>query len=131
MGDPNSEYRPPITFVVVQKRHHTRLFPGRPNEGDRSGNILPGELLATVLLHYTNNMQSLCWFFLPCAGVLTVVSFVAVCAAGIRCEVMSVVMCIACCCQPSFDLLPLNKPQNIGESFSCSMMSSAFELAAK
>jgi len=44
MGDPNSEYRPPITFVVVQKRHHTRLFPGRPNEGDRSGNILPGEL---------------------------------------------------------------------------------------
>lgn len=43
MGDPNSEYRPPITFVVVQKRHHTRLFPARPNEGDRSGNIMPGQ----------------------------------------------------------------------------------------
>ena len=45
MGDPGSEYRPPITFVVVQKRHHTRLFPGKPNEGDRSGNILPGDSL--------------------------------------------------------------------------------------
>ena len=43
MGDPNSEYRPPVTFVVVQKRHHTRLFPARPNEGDRSGNIMPGQ----------------------------------------------------------------------------------------
>lgn len=42
MGDKTAEYRPPITFVVVQKRHHTRLFPNRPNEGDRSGNILPG-----------------------------------------------------------------------------------------
>lgn len=46
MGDKSQEYRPPITFVVVQKRHHTRLFPGRPNEGDRSGNILPGKCTA-------------------------------------------------------------------------------------
>lgn len=43
MGDKSQEYRPPITFVVVQKRHHTRLFPSRPQEGDRSGNILPGK----------------------------------------------------------------------------------------
>ena len=50
MGDKTAEYRPPITFVVVQKRHHTRLFPNRPNEGDRSGNILPG--IALLLLLY-------------------------------------------------------------------------------
>ena len=45
MGDQSAEYRPPITFVVVQKRHHTRLFPTKPNEGDRSGNIMPGQFL--------------------------------------------------------------------------------------
>ena len=36
---------PPVTFVVVQKRHHTRLFPevhGRRDMTDKSGNILPG-----------------------------------------------------------------------------------------
>ena len=53
MGDPSSEYRPPITFVVVQKRHHTRLFPAKPNEGDRSGNILPGESFFTASYHCT------------------------------------------------------------------------------
>jgi eukaryotic translation initiation factor 2C len=38
-------YLPPVTFVVVQKRHHTRLFPevhGRRDTTDKSGNILPG-----------------------------------------------------------------------------------------
>jgi hypothetical protein len=36
------DYLPKVTFVVVQKRHHTRLFPvGRGNR-DKSGNILPG-----------------------------------------------------------------------------------------
>lgn len=36
---------PPITFVVVQKRHHTRLFPLPQDQQnrDRSGNVLPGE----------------------------------------------------------------------------------------
>lgn len=35
-----------MTFVVVQKRHHTRLFAQNHNDRhsvDRSGNILPGE----------------------------------------------------------------------------------------
>ena len=35
-------YRPPITFVVVQKRHHTRFFPTDPRYSDRSGNCVPG-----------------------------------------------------------------------------------------
>ena len=34
---------PRITFVVVQKRHNTRLLPGPGGPADRSGNILPGE----------------------------------------------------------------------------------------
>ncbi|KAJ9145671.1 hypothetical protein P3X46_028026 [Hevea brasiliensis] len=40
--EPN--YQPPVTFVVVQKRHHTRLFANDHsdrNAVDRSGNILP------------------------------------------------------------------------------------------
>ncbi|KAJ8424584.1 hypothetical protein Cgig2_028562 [Carnegiea gigantea] len=40
--EPN--YQPPVTFVVVQKRHHTRLFANDHrdrNSVDRSGNILP------------------------------------------------------------------------------------------
>jgi len=39
------DYLPPVTFVIVQKRHHTRLFPevhGRRDLTDKSGNILPG-----------------------------------------------------------------------------------------
>ncbi|XWS28647.1 hypothetical protein CRYUN_Cryun25bG0088900 [Craigia yunnanensis] len=32
-------YMPRVTFIVVQKRHHTRLFPTDRNQTDRSGNI--------------------------------------------------------------------------------------------
>lgn len=42
------DYMPPVTFVVVQKRHHTRLFPANysnRNEMDPSSNILPGVCL--------------------------------------------------------------------------------------
>ncbi|WVY94274.1 hypothetical protein V8G54_033362 [Vigna mungo] len=38
-------YQPPVTFVVVHKRHHTRLFANNHedrNSTDKSGNILPG-----------------------------------------------------------------------------------------
>lgn len=41
--EPN--YQPTVTFVVVQKRHHTRLFANNHRDRhavDRSGNILPG-----------------------------------------------------------------------------------------
>lgn len=37
-----ASYKPPITFIVVQKRHHARFFPLNKNEADRSGNCLPG-----------------------------------------------------------------------------------------
>ncbi|KAG9456830.1 hypothetical protein H6P81_001338 [Aristolochia fimbriata] len=48
------KYLPPITFVVVQKRHHTRLFPadhGNRDQTDRSGNILPGTVVDTTICH--------------------------------------------------------------------------------
>ncbi|KAL6880075.1 hypothetical protein ACP4OV_011640 [Aristida adscensionis] len=47
-------YLPPVTFVVVQKRHHTRLFPevhGRRDLTDRSGNILPGTVVDRKICH--------------------------------------------------------------------------------
>ncbi|KAG6678975.1 hypothetical protein I3842_14G108200 [Carya illinoinensis] len=47
-------YLPPITFVVVLKRHHTRLFPINHNDRDqtdRSGNILPGTVIDTKICH--------------------------------------------------------------------------------
>ncbi|KAH9700184.1 protein argonaute 5 [Citrus sinensis] len=49
-------YAPPVTFVVVQKRHHTRLFPADHNRRDltdRSGNILPGTVVDTHICHPT------------------------------------------------------------------------------
>ncbi|GLC53161.1 Protein argonaute-3 [Pleodorina starrii] len=35
-------YRPPITFVVVQKRHNTRLLPADGAAADNKGNVVPG-----------------------------------------------------------------------------------------
>ncbi|KAL5209891.1 hypothetical protein ABZP36_005514 [Zizania latifolia] len=45
-------YLPRVTFVVVQKRHHTRLFPENHRDFvDRSGNILPGTVVDTKICH--------------------------------------------------------------------------------
>uniref|UniRef100_A0A0E0NZM1 Piwi domain-containing protein n=1 Tax=Oryza rufipogon TaxID=4529 RepID=A0A0E0NZM1_ORYRU len=47
-------YLPPVTFVVVQKRHHTRLFPEdhhARDQMDRSRNILPGTVVDTKICH--------------------------------------------------------------------------------
>lgn len=49
-------YLPRVTFVVVQKRHHTRLFPaqhGNRDTTDRSGNIQPGTVVDTKICHPT------------------------------------------------------------------------------
>ncbi|KAJ3073654.1 argonaute 1 [Podochytrium sp. JEL0797] len=45
------EYRPTITYVVVQKRHHARFFPIRKEDSDRSGNVLPGTVVETGITH--------------------------------------------------------------------------------
>lgn len=57
------DYMPRVTFVVVQKRHHTRLFPanhGDRNSTDRSGNILPGTVVDTTICHPTEFDFYLC-----------------------------------------------------------------------
>lgn len=35
-------YKPTLTFVVVQKRHHARFFPVEQKDADRTGNCQPG-----------------------------------------------------------------------------------------
>ncbi|CAN1266715.1 Protein argonaute 1 [Linum perenne] len=59
--EPN--YQPPVTFVVVQKRHHTRLFADNHNDRnstDRSGNILPGTVVDSKICHPTEFDFYLC-----------------------------------------------------------------------
>ncbi|KAJ1699863.1 hypothetical protein LUZ63_008375 [Rhynchospora breviuscula] len=46
-----ADYVPSITFIVVQKRHHTRLFSTDNRSMDRSGNILPGTVVDTKICH--------------------------------------------------------------------------------
>ena len=44
------DYEPGITFLVVQKRHHTRFFP-LTNDKLRNGNVLPGTVVDTDITH--------------------------------------------------------------------------------
>ncbi|KAF9539398.1 Eukaryotic translation initiation factor 2C [Mortierella hygrophila] len=44
-------YNPKITFVVVQKRHHTRFFPVHPSNCDRTGNCKPGTVVDQGVVH--------------------------------------------------------------------------------
>nr|GEX77620.1 argonaute/Dicer protein, PAZ [Tanacetum cinerariifolium] len=56
-------YLPRVTFIVVQKRHHTRLFPANHNDRsntDKSGNILPGTVVDTKICHPTEFDFYLC-----------------------------------------------------------------------
>jgi len=47
------DYEPEITFVVVQKRHHTRFFPTDNNKYRRSGNVLAGTVVDKGINHPT------------------------------------------------------------------------------
>ncbi|XP_031269949.1 protein argonaute PNH1-like [Pistacia vera] len=58
-----ASYQPPVTFIVVQKRHHTRLFSSNHkdrNSTDKSGNILPGTVVDTRICHPTEFDFYLC-----------------------------------------------------------------------
>lgn len=49
---PDGSYKPPVTFIVVQKRHHTRFMPANDREGvGRAKNIPPGTTVDTVVTH--------------------------------------------------------------------------------
>lgn len=98
MGDQSQEYRPPITFVVVQKRHHTRLFPGRPDQGDRSGNIMPGTF-NSVPCHYI--MSNMCTSLLSTAACLVCALHCLLIAPCLTCHTLSASrLCIYQCCCP-------------------------------
>jgi eukaryotic translation initiation factor 2C len=46
-------YKPSITYIVVQKRHHTRFFPIEKTDADRSGNVMPGTVVEQDICHPT------------------------------------------------------------------------------
>ncbi|KAG6587931.1 Protein argonaute PNH1, partial [Cucurbita argyrosperma subsp. sororia] len=56
-------YQPPVTFIIVQKRHHTRLFTSNHSDRsstDKSGNILPGTVVDSKICHPTEFDFYLC-----------------------------------------------------------------------
>ncbi|GMI72986.1 argonaute 2 [Hibiscus trionum] len=44
-------YFPTITLIVAQKRHQTRFFPVGRNDGGPTGNISPGTVVDTTIVH--------------------------------------------------------------------------------
>jgi len=44
-------YNPLVSFIITQKRHHTRLFPGQRQQRKNSGNVLPGIVVDIVIVH--------------------------------------------------------------------------------
>ncbi|KAH7944222.1 hypothetical protein HPB52_017437 [Rhipicephalus sanguineus] len=50
--NPDGSYKPAVTFVVVQKRHHTRFKPVNSEDGvGKDKNIPPGTTVDTVVTH--------------------------------------------------------------------------------
>merc|ERR1719430_2167183 len=47
-----ADYEPPVTYLVVQKRHHTRFFPADNNKY-RNGNALAGTVIDQGINHPT------------------------------------------------------------------------------
>lgn len=60
-----ADYLPPISAIVVQKKHSTRMFPGSNAPTDRSGNVLPG----TVVDHTVTSLGGFNFFLVSHAGL--------------------------------------------------------------
>lgn len=45
-------YQPGITYIVVQKRHHLRFNPIAPAPRNRTGNVEPGTVIDTEVVHH-------------------------------------------------------------------------------
>lgn len=43
------DYTPALTYIIVQKRHHTRIFPSDGRDADRSGNVMAGMSALTMV----------------------------------------------------------------------------------
>ncbi|KAG3125931.1 hypothetical protein PI126_g22550 [Phytophthora idaei] len=43
-------YKPLVTFIVANKRHHTRAFLDNPRDGDSKGNVKPGTVIDSVVV---------------------------------------------------------------------------------
>lgn len=46
----SDNYSPPITFIVANKRHHTRAFPVDRRDADHKGNVKPGTVVDSGVL---------------------------------------------------------------------------------
>ncbi|KAB1222139.1 Protein argonaute 2 [Morella rubra] len=44
-------YSPTITLIVAQKRHQTRFFPASRGDGCSTGNVYPGTVVDTIVVH--------------------------------------------------------------------------------
>lgn len=53
-------YEPKITFIVCQKRHHTRLFPTNPRDAGKGHNVPPGTIVEKDITHPTEFDFYLC-----------------------------------------------------------------------
>ncbi|KAF2360621.1 Argonaute linker 2 domain [Trinorchestia longiramus] len=53
-------YQPTMTFICVQKRHHTRLYVANPQDGDRNGNVKAGTVVDHVITSASNRDFFLC-----------------------------------------------------------------------
>ncbi|KAF5278975.1 hypothetical protein FQA39_LY05653 [Lamprigera yunnana] len=52
--EPRKEYKPKLTFLVVQKQHHTRLFPAEKKYSeDKNFNVPPGTVTDTEITYST------------------------------------------------------------------------------
>lgn len=55
-----ANYRPPITFIIVQKRHHVRMYPEDAKQADKNGNMLPGTVVDSGITHAVDHDYYLC-----------------------------------------------------------------------
>ncbi|KAF9155082.1 eukaryotic translation initiation factor 2C, 2, partial [Actinomortierella ambigua] len=49
----DENYRPPVTFVIVKKRHHARFQPLNRHDADKTGNCPAGTVVDQVITHPT------------------------------------------------------------------------------
>ncbi|ETL39352.1 hypothetical protein L916_09285, partial [Phytophthora nicotianae] len=46
----SGDYKPLVTFIVANKRHHVRAFPVNSRDGDSKGNVKPGTVIDSVVM---------------------------------------------------------------------------------